>query len=197
MPTGYTSKLYDGKKQTFQEFAMECARAFGALVTLRDDSDAKIPDEFKPSEYAQESLKKAEKKLKEAIGWSDAAAAAKALVEYNNSVKEYEASKERSAGIVKRYREMLAEVKKWTPPTPDHENMKKFMVEQLESSIKFDNYTPDKPKMLTGPQYKKEIIEGCQKDIGYYTKSHLEEVQRCEGRTAWVKALRDSLLELA
>jgi hypothetical protein len=27
VPTGYTSKLHDGKKQTFQEFALDCARA--------------------------------------------------------------------------------------------------------------------------------------------------------------------------
>jgi len=37
MPTGYTADLNDGKQVTFQEFTMKCARAFGALIEMRDD----------------------------------------------------------------------------------------------------------------------------------------------------------------
>ena len=35
MPTGYTDKIKDGI--TFKEYAMGCARAFGALITMRDN----------------------------------------------------------------------------------------------------------------------------------------------------------------
>ena len=50
MPTGYTAKIADG--QTFEEFILSCARAFGALVEMRDEpADAPIPEEFKPSAY--------------------------------------------------------------------------------------------------------------------------------------------------
>ena len=56
MPIGYTSKLHDGD-QPFNEFIMSCARAFGALVTMRDDpNDAPIP-EFEVSEYSVTSVK--------------------------------------------------------------------------------------------------------------------------------------------
>jgi hypothetical protein len=34
MPTGYTAKIYNGVPQTFEEFALDCARTFGALITL-------------------------------------------------------------------------------------------------------------------------------------------------------------------
>ena len=44
MPTGYTYDLYDGKDIEFPDFVMKCARAFGALIEIRDDPmDAAIP----------------------------------------------------------------------------------------------------------------------------------------------------------
>jgi hypothetical protein len=47
MPTGYTAPIADG--MTFEQFALGCARAFGALVTMRDEpSDAPIPERLEP-----------------------------------------------------------------------------------------------------------------------------------------------------
>lgn len=47
MPTGYTADVQSGKVTDFAEYAMNCARAFGALVLMRDDpSDADIPERF-------------------------------------------------------------------------------------------------------------------------------------------------------
>ena len=37
MPTGYTLDLYNGKDITFEEFVLKCARAFGALIDMRDE----------------------------------------------------------------------------------------------------------------------------------------------------------------
>lgn len=71
MPTGYTAKLHNGEEQTFPEFVMSCARAFGALITMRDDpADAEIPDEFKPSDYHVRELEKARERLSEVEGWT-------------------------------------------------------------------------------------------------------------------------------
>lgn len=39
MPTGYTSKLYEGEEQTFEEFLLTCARAF-SHIELRDNPPA-------------------------------------------------------------------------------------------------------------------------------------------------------------
>ena len=44
---------------------MDCARAFGACIMMRDESvDAPIPEEFKPSTYHIEELEKAKSDLK-------------------------------------------------------------------------------------------------------------------------------------
>ena len=66
MPTGYTADVGDGKVVEFSEFVMQCARAFGALITMRDDPhDAPIPDEFSPDAYHQKALASAEERLRE------------------------------------------------------------------------------------------------------------------------------------
>lgn len=57
MPTGYTWDIKD--EITFEQFIMNCARAFGALVEMRDEPrDKKIPDELKPSDYHNKELSK-------------------------------------------------------------------------------------------------------------------------------------------
>jgi hypothetical protein len=61
MPTGYTAAIKDGI--SFQQFAMACARAFGALVMMRDEpSSAPIPD-FQPSNFHVEHLELARAEL--------------------------------------------------------------------------------------------------------------------------------------
>lgn len=56
MPTIYTSDIRDGI--SFKTFALNCARAFGACVEIRDEPGGgeKIPEAFKASDY---HLKKA------------------------------------------------------------------------------------------------------------------------------------------
>lgn len=64
MPTGYTAPIYEGKQITFPEFAMQCARAFGALIDMRDDPmDSPIPDAFVPDTYHARELVKAREQL--------------------------------------------------------------------------------------------------------------------------------------
>ena len=65
MPTGYTSKIYDGEQVTGKEFLMTCARAFGALIEMRDESlNAKIPEELEVNTYHKKELENAKQKLK-------------------------------------------------------------------------------------------------------------------------------------
>ena len=62
MPSGYTAAIKDGI--TFSDFAMNCARAFGALISMRDEPlDAPIPERVEPTDYHAEKIKKAEERL--------------------------------------------------------------------------------------------------------------------------------------
>ena len=59
MPTGYTDRIYRGVETSFRTFMLECARGFGALVHLRDEPGAPIPDVIPPSDYYAVALAKA------------------------------------------------------------------------------------------------------------------------------------------
>lgn len=84
MPTGYTAAIADGI--SFTNYAMGCARAFGALIEMRDEpSDAPIPEEFKPSTYHLEELQKAQKKLHNLCKMSFGEAEGRAMVAYNEA----------------------------------------------------------------------------------------------------------------
>ena len=66
MPTGYTAGVQDGTVTDFSEFALQCARNFGALVTMRDDPwSTPIPERFEASEYARTAVVEAQQKLDE------------------------------------------------------------------------------------------------------------------------------------
>lgn len=195
MPTGYTSALYEGKEVSFPEFVMQCARAFGALVTMRDDPmDAPIPDEFAPSNYYDEQLKLAESRLEKIKNWDSKKANQEALKLYKKSLKDYEVSVERVNALKARYEDMLAKVNNWNAPTPDHEGLKKFMVNQLQESIEFDCNTPEKPKKISGASYKGQCIKSEKWNIAYHTKEKEAEAKRCAERTNWVRDLRKSIL---
>ena len=58
MPTGYTAYVQDGVITEFADFAMKCARAFGALIDMRDESlDAEIRVQREPNtEYFDKEL---------------------------------------------------------------------------------------------------------------------------------------------
>lgn len=73
MPTGYTYKINEGKEEvTGRTFLMDCAKAFGACVTMRDESsDTPIPEEFKPNTHYQKQLEDSKKRLLEVQQLSD------------------------------------------------------------------------------------------------------------------------------
>lgn len=196
MPTGYTSDLYEGKKAvTFAEFASRCARAFGALIELRDESlSAPIPDEFKPASYHGESLVREQAALAAAEAMTGAECERAAQEEYASLTKK---AGEHAAEIVarrSRYAEMLQKVVAWTPPSPDHLELKNFMISQLKDSIDHDcSYLWPLPVYKTGAAWKTERLEGLRKSIAYDKEHHEKDVERARERTEWVKALKESL----
>ena len=62
MPTGYTAEVQKGI--SFDKYALNCARAFGALVSMRDEpSDKEIPEKLEPSDYHFKAKATAENNL--------------------------------------------------------------------------------------------------------------------------------------
>jgi len=195
MPTGYTADVQSGKVTTFPEFALQCARAFGALVLMREDpANAPIPNEFKPSDYHIKALDDAREKLAALSAMSSAErdeASSKDNAEKLASWEKYEAEK---AEHKQRYEAMLAKVEAWEPPTPDHTNLKIFMTQQITKSISFDcGFARPKPTPATTDDWFAAAVKQASWDVSYHTKENAKEIERANGRTEWVRALRQSL----
>jgi hypothetical protein len=190
MPTGYTADL----PKTFPEFALRCARAFGATIEMRDlPMDAPIPDEFKPSDYHVSELKKAQAEFLKKSRWTIDVAEREANASYKKALTEWRRNKQKTTDLAEHYSLMIREVKRWTPPSNDHVGMKKFMLEQLNSSLEFDCQGYGKPKCLSGSDYKTQQLAHHSRDIKYHTEENKKECERAAERTKWVRDLRESL----
>lgn len=196
MPTGYTARVME-TDISFRQFALSCARAFGALIEMRDDDmDAPIPEEFKPSPYYAEHLAEARAeygRLAEFDADAQAEFGSREKQAALKSQREYLAkSREENASLKK----MLEEVEAWAVPSPDHEKLKEFMIQQLTISFHDLKWSEDSLQRIEEKQpidFYNEALERALKNIPYYQKELLAEQSRVNERNEWLKQLRESL----
>lgn len=194
MPTGYTYPVVEGKITEFPEFAMSCARAFGALISMREEPmDAPVPEEFAPNtDYYDKRIAAGKARLGELLVMTSAEAAAAALAEHEKAIADRDRYLVDKGVEVSRINSMLAKVRAWEPPSPDHAEVKKFMVDQLSISLP-GNYVPTIPSLLDGPAWRSAQIADLDKQIIRDQSERDKEIERAAGRTEWVKKLRASL----
>jgi hypothetical protein len=196
MASGYTYGVQSGEVTEFRDFAMRCARAFGALIEMRDSPpDAPIPREFAPSSYHAEKIQEAALKIAalEEMDRSDMEDAA--AQEYAEHLRRYNERRAQRRVHCQRYEAMLAQVKAWEPPTTDHAEMKKFMRDQLTESMKWDcdGSYDEAPERLSGPVWHTEALSKAHKSLAYHREESEKERERCAARNKWVRDLRESL----
>jgi len=200
MPTGYTADVQSGKITEFKDFAMQCARAFGALVMMRDDpSGATIPERFEPQiMYYDDKIAECEARLAtlkamspEEVRQASLDAHAKAMEKWHERRQERELHRQR-------YEAMLAKVRAWHPPTPDHSELASFMIRQLQESIDFDTKCRHDPEPVTpaGEAWRAAEIRKTESTLNYAIKNRAEEIARTADRNEWLTALRASLDEV-
>ena len=116
---------------------------------------------------------------------------------YQKEVESKRRYYEEKLALKDRYEKVLAEVKEWQPPTPDHNSLKDYAINQLQESIAFDcgnleEYSKDIPKP-TPEEYINSKIDHCIWEVNYYKRNWEDEVKRTSGRNLWIKQLRESL----
>ena len=196
MPTGYTDQIKNDI--AFDEFVWTCARGMGALIMMRDaPHGAPIPERFEPSSYSQDRISEAKVTLNSLEAMSEGQTNAAAITEFETAKEYRETSISKNNALRLKYEEMLHHVMHWVPPTSDHMGLKEFMVEQINSSIKFDcnnsYYEDQKITLLTGSEWRDAAVMKAKKDLAYHESDHKKEVERTEDRNDWLSALRRSL----
>lgn len=194
MPTGYTAVIEE-RDISFKEFALTCARAFGALVEMREEPlSAKISDKLKPSDHYQKTIKTSQEDLAIIRGMLDSEAEESAKVEYLDEMLRVEESLKRRNKHLIRYKKMLAAVHAWVPPTPDHCELKQFMIDQIKISMPRNDEDYYKfPERIDGKRWRANQIQRISDHIACYEREYAAECERVTGRNQWIKALRESL----
>lgn len=195
MPTGYTALVEDGTVTELRDYMLICARAFGALIMMRDDPmDAPIPEKLEAdTRYYDEQIAT----LTAEIGRLTAMSADHALTESlaaNDEARrrhrEYEAADQLR---LDRHLAMAEKVKAWEPPSPDHVEYKAFMLQQLEVSSRWLGSKRELPDMPIGEAWRRERLADLSDSLSRAIKSRAEEIERTAGRQKWLDDLRGSL----
>lgn len=199
MPTGYTADIYEGKDVSFEDFALNCARAFGAFAHLRDNPKAELSDKLSVDEYYVKQFEKAEADLEKVKYMTDEDFAIEAEKSYNEKQSYLQQTIRRHRELRARYENMLQQVNEWTVPTEQHTEFKKFMVDQLEQSIEFDTSVERYENELanlsveTVAEAKERITEDVEWVFDYARKQLEREEEAVAKRSEWVGALFRSL----
>lgn len=195
MPTGYTSKIYEGKDVSYKEFLIDCAKQFDANTLMRDmPFDSEIPIYEPNIKYYKEQIAISEKKLQSLKLKSLEEIELQLEEEHNQSLQREKELEERKEKLKQRYLEIKEEVEKWEPPTPEHANLKTFALEQLSMSIDADcSVFTFNIEKKDAQNYLKENIEACEETISYYKEKIEEEIERTNKRNQWNKELFNSL----
>jgi hypothetical protein len=203
MPTGFTAIIEEKEDLTFEEFALRCARNFGALIMMRDDAlDAEVPDQFPLDDYHGRNLEDLAKKLLDIKSMSHED------IERRVETKAWYDKKQYDEALVKfekhnaAYARMLAKVEAWTPPSADHQGMKKFMIEQINASLpnhpsEYYSLIFQDPKQaiagLDHEAWRKEEMDHVLKSMEYHQNYRKNDIERHNERNVWLKKLKTSI----
>lgn len=196
MPTSYTAPIQDGTITTLRDFAMLCAREFGATISMRDAPlDTQIPERFEPSGHNQRLLVKARARLVKLQEMSPIQAQREMQQEYSAAMAQWRDRTWEHARQSVRYKNMVDQVKAWSAPTKEHVELKEFMLGQLEGSIEFDlgGRWFTMPRLNRWPNWLRAHIDATKREIEFFARQAREDQARADSDTQWVQALRASL----
>jgi len=205
---GYTG-IFENRNVTFEEFVWRCARAFGALVHMRD-MDWNVPvvlpqqsSRGKINEsYRQECLKDSQALLQKYQNMSLAQAQTLLDQEYQRRLQEAKEGIAKKKVLRERFEKVYVKVQSWQPPSSKHNELKQFMLEQLEYGIKHDcddsywQNSLSRPKP-TVQEWLNQNIAWAQQDVEYHTKKANEEEDDGDSAVEWILALKNSVPEPA
>ncbi len=197
MPTGYTSQVADGEL-TFGQFVWRCARAFGALIEMRDSSlDAVPPERFESSGYEQKSLDESKARLAKLLEMTPVEVEKAQLARAKENRKHQEDIRESHRQKRTNYEAMLAQAEAWETPSDEHSGLKDFMVSQLRESIEFDCYEIKDDYLGkvpgTGKEWLDAEIASAQLRVSRDEEDLRKSLERTDSRNLWLKDLRDSV----
>ena len=205
MPTGYTSYIKDGKITSGKEFLKLCTRAFGIAVDLKDESlDVPTPNHFEPHPYYEKAYKDSLVSREKAYNMTLEEVKEDIISKYNDNKGRAEKILEEYKDEDKKYLKVREEVEKWIPPTPEHENLKKFCLDQIDMSLNTSLYKwceEDINKELDTSddairKYIDDLKDQNDMQVNRAYEKYQAELKRVEEKNLWMKQFLDSLEDI-
>lgn len=207
MPTGYTYFIENGDISTGAEFLKKCIRNFGCCIDQREDSlSAPLVTEVKPSSCYKERYENTVKKYDEFKSKTSDEIREMMRGNRDKDLSDTERYLSKQKLLRNKYLAVREDVENWVPPTPDHEGIKRFALEQIGKSIPTEselNRLEEKIYNLKNSNH--EIDEGevgqyvidttkfFKRDIEYYKQMMADEEERASKRTKFIQDFLSSL----
>lgn len=188
MTTGYTSDVEDGKIG-FEEFVWNCTRAFGVFLHMRDESHGTKLRVSEPDNYYKERVETATKDLTTILARTDKEWAAEFKKDDELREKSNAESRAKNLKTRKNLTKVLQQVYNWVAG-PDHEELKKFMVQQLTSSL---DYCKDYDSPKNEQTFQKRVedeVEWAVSNAKRAREDYAKQLRRSEEAQVWVDSLR-------
>lgn len=201
MPTGYTYKISDGKCDSLREYAMDCIRALGVCITMRDDpADAPLPISFEPTFYYKEQGEQAKIDLAKVQGLTLEDAVSLSEEAREETIAHNQKHRAEQAATKARYLSMLAKTLAWDCKV---DGLKSFMISQLNESISFDclkdealdRYYPLNPPKLTAEEWLAKEVKSAQEKVDYYGDLYEKEISRTAEKNDYLARFWECLPE--
>ena len=202
MPTGYTSYIQDGDITTGKDFLKLCTRNFGIAMDMRDEPlSVPVPTHFEPNPYYKKDYDKTVE-VRNKYKQMTFDEAKQEMI--NNHKKSVESAKKALGKYIsedEKYMKVRSEIEKWIPPTSEHENLKKFALEQIDVSLntsvrEYCNEELNK-ELDIGDEavytYMNDINEFYEKDVERAYRRWQEELKRTAEKNMWMQQFLDSL----
>lgn len=202
MPTGYTAYIEDGKITTGKEFLKLCTRAFGIAVDLKDEPlSVPTPTHFEPDPYYKRNYEKTAKVRDEMRQLTFEEAKQQIIDKYNEDVACAKKRLDRYKSEDEKYLKVRNEVASWIPPTSEHEELKRFALNQIDISMKTDYYKYCEEELNKELdisddavwKYINDINESYEKDVERAYQEWQEELKRVADKNKWMEQFLDSL----
>ena len=196
MANGYTYGIEENPNFTAKDFALTCARAFGAFIHQRDQPLSELPKAPEMDSYPVQRLERA---LKEKADWNATSLEDKRAqweeytrnlqAQYTEQVQEYKV-------MSKRYAEMRASVEAWQVPE-ELDNLKNFMLKQIDESVRWSwDEEPSAPNLQSFEEWL-EPREGWLDQSITRALECLAKAQKLhEDRVAYAEMLYEAVKEL-
>lgn len=165
---------------------------------MRDEPfDAPIPDEVLPSQHSAERAIAAEAEFERIQRMSDDEIRAQRAAAIESERKSWDDYAKRTETENAIFAKMRAAVVAWQVSTPNHEGLRRFMLEQLDTSMMHLSKRSDDQSVEPLPvsELRAQMLGEAKREWEYHKEQYTEEVRRATERTEWIRALKASLAE--